>query len=245
MRTILLPFFDDQAASAALAVSWTLAERFGAHLEGVFILRPPQVFDGEGIALAGSYLTQIKEEGRRLADSAASRFEDEMRGRGIELAPLDPAARSASASWRELDGLEGQVIGEHGRLFDLVVVGRDYGQPWIDWNVVCEAALFESGRPVLVASATPPQTLGERIVVAWNGSTESARSVSFAMPLLAAAREVTVLTVEGGTVPGPAVPSSPGTWRATASRRSSAARCSPGAALARRSRTRPGNSRPI
>ncbi len=40
-------------------------------------------------------------------------------------------------------------------------------------------------------------------MVAWNGSTESARSVAFAMPFLANAREVHVLSVEGGSVSGP------------------------------------------
>jgi nucleotide-binding universal stress UspA family protein len=41
-------------------------------------------------------------------------------------------------------------------------------------------------------------------VIAWNGSTETARAVSLAMPLLLTAQKVTVLTVKGGTVPGPA-----------------------------------------
>ncbi|MDH3917601.1 MAG: universal stress protein, partial [Rhodospirillales bacterium] len=44
---------------------------------------------------------------------------------------------------------------------------------------------------------------GEVIVVAWNGSTESARAVALAMPFLAQARKVYVLAVEGGSVPGP------------------------------------------
>src|SRR5437764_1475818 len=47
------------------------------------------------------------------------------------------------------------------------------------------------------------QRLGENVVVAWNGSTEQARATAFAMPLLRSANRVTVVTVEGGTVPGP------------------------------------------
>ena len=45
--------------------------------------------------------------------------------------------------------------------------------------------------------------LGERIVISWNCSTESARTVAYAMPLLLKAREVAVLTVEGAVSPGP------------------------------------------
>jgi nucleotide-binding universal stress UspA family protein len=37
-------------------------------------------------------------------------------------------------------------------------------------------------------------------VIAWNGSTETARAIAFSMPLLMHARQVVVLTVEGGSV---------------------------------------------
>jgi nucleotide-binding universal stress UspA family protein len=66
-----------------------------------------------------------------------------------------------------------------------------------------EAALFESGGPVLIAPPTPAKELGRNVLVAWNGSTEQARANAFAMPLLRGANDVTVLTVEGGMTPGP------------------------------------------
>jgi len=108
-----------------------------------------------------------------------------------------------TAGWRETEGLEGQVVGDYGRLFDLIVIGRNFGQPWIDWSVMCEAALFETGRPVLVAAAETPSSIGERVVVAWNGSTETARCIALSMPFLERAASVLVLTVEGWQVPGP------------------------------------------
>jgi nucleotide-binding universal stress UspA family protein len=40
-------------------------------------------------------------------------------------------------------------------------------------------------------------------VVAWNGSTETARCIAFSMPFLERAESVVVLTVEGWQVPGP------------------------------------------
>ena len=48
-----------------------------------------------------------------------------------------------------------------------------------------------------------PDSLGHRIVIAWNGSTESARSVLAAMPFLSVSDEVVVVEVTGGMVPGP------------------------------------------
>jgi nucleotide-binding universal stress UspA family protein len=69
-----------------------------------------------------------------------------------------------------------------------------------------EAALFESGRPVLVVPQRVGQTLGDNIVIAWNGSTETARTVALAMPILKKAQRITVVSVDGGMVPGPSGP---------------------------------------
>jgi len=203
MKTLLLPFYDDDQAAGALDTAHVLARQNDAYVEGLFVLRPPQIFDGEGIALAGSYLSQLKEEGRRLADGAKSRFESALEAKGLTLGTMGVAGDGPSVAWRELEGLEGQVIGDHGRLFDLIIIGREFGRPWLDWQVMCEAALFESGRPLLVAPTTAPAAIGSRILIAWNRSTETARSVHFAMPFMAKARQVTVLSIEGWHVPGP------------------------------------------
>jgi nucleotide-binding universal stress UspA family protein len=56
---------------------------------------------------------------------------------------------------------------------------------------------------VLLASADAPKTIGKVVVIAWNGSTESARTIAFGMPLLLGAERVEVLSVEGHMVPGP------------------------------------------
>jgi nucleotide-binding universal stress UspA family protein len=68
---------------------------------------------------------------------------------------------------------------------------------------IFQTVLFESGRPVLIAPPTPPVSLGETIIIAWNGATETARAVAFAMPLLSQAKRVEVLEAEGYRVPGP------------------------------------------
>ena len=203
MKTILLPFYDDDAAEAALDVSRQLAGRFGSYVEGLFVMRPPQIIDGEGIVLADSYLTQLKEEGRRLGDRARARFDDCVARRGMVAGSVEDPSGGVVIGWQEMEGLEGQVIGDHGRVFDLIVIGREFGHPWVDWHVMAEAALFESGRPIILAPETPGNGLGENIVIAWNSSTETARTIAFAMPLLAGAAGVTIVGVRGWGVPGP------------------------------------------
>jgi nucleotide-binding universal stress UspA family protein len=66
-----------------------------------------------------------------------------------------------------------------------------------------EAALIESGRPLLIAPPRAPATLGNCIAIAWNGSSETARSVAFAMPLLLFAKDVPVFSIPGYDLTGP------------------------------------------
>jgi nucleotide-binding universal stress UspA family protein len=54
-----------------------------------------------------------------------------------------------------------------------------------------------------MAPPTPPKSIGERIVIAWNGSTETARTVALATPYLVLAGSVQVLSIEGAMQPGP------------------------------------------
>jgi nucleotide-binding universal stress UspA family protein len=66
-----------------------------------------------------------------------------------------------------------------------------------------EAALFESGKPVLIVPKAAPAALGRNILIAWNGSTEQAHTNAFAMPFLKRAEKVTVLASEGHIGDGP------------------------------------------
>lgn len=202
MRTILLPFYDDDVSQHAFALAAQHVRRTNGYLEGLFVLRRPQILEGDGDMLGDTHFAQLEEECRRLADRARSRFDACAADQGLAIEAVG-ASGGPAAGWREIDGTEEHVIGGHGRLFDLIVVGRQFGQPWLNWRVIAESALFDSGRPVLLTTETPTASFGENVVIAWNSSPETARTVAFAMPLLTRARTVTVLSVEGWGIPGP------------------------------------------
>jgi nucleotide-binding universal stress UspA family protein len=69
--------------------------------------------------------------------------------------------------------------------------------------VALESALFESGRPLLIVPPDPVEQIGRKIAIAWNGSTETARTVAFAQPFLQQAEEILIVSVGQGMVPGP------------------------------------------
>ncbi len=203
MKTILVPFHGSEGAQSALEMTYLAARRFGSYMEGLFVRQPPPIIAGEGITIPGEYLTQFAEEGLRIAENAHRRFREFMNEKGVPLEDVTFSTSEPSAGWREMEGLEAQIVGDYGRLFDLIVVGCASEQSSVDRNAMCEAALFESGRPVLVAPPESPSKLGETVVIGWNGCMESARTIALGMPFLVDAKKVVVVTVEGGTVPGP------------------------------------------
>jgi nucleotide-binding universal stress UspA family protein len=114
---------------------------------------------------------------------------------------LTDSREAARFRWRG-DLIQDSVLGSLARAYDLTVLNR----PGIRGGrmAALEYALFESGRPVLMAPPSPPKSFGQTVVIHWNASTEVCRAIAMAMPILCKAKRVIVLSVEGSMVPGPA-----------------------------------------
>ena len=95
-------------------------------------------------------------------------------------------------------GPENREIALRGRLFDLLVVGQPREESGGVDNAALEAALLDTGRPVLVASTKPCAIAGCNITIGWDGSREAAMSVRNALPLLSAAGHVEVVYAADG-----------------------------------------------
>jgi nucleotide-binding universal stress UspA family protein len=128
-------------------------------------------------------------------------FESFMQAHGV---PRGGDTKALSSGWLD-HALEGDhFVGSHGRVFDVIVLGKPGSDPKGPRMTTLEAGLFESGRPVLIAPPSPQPQMGTNVLIAWNCSTEQARATAFAMPILKQASRVIVLTVEGGAaVSGP------------------------------------------
>ena len=206
MKTILLPYHDEDAARGALNTAILLAKRFDSYVEGLLAFNEPRLALGAfspGMAIPPDYLTLAVEDWRRFADHARADFLKITGDSGLPFHEPETGDRGLGAGWSEAQGSEAETVGEYGRLFDLIVMGRTKASASSRWRETCEAALFETGRPLLLAPSVAPASVGKSIVIGWNGSTESARTVAMAMPLLLAADRVEVLTVEGETSFGP------------------------------------------
>jgi nucleotide-binding universal stress UspA family protein len=203
MRTMLIPFCDDDLAEAALNTALILAARNNGHIEGLHAWRTPQVIAGEGVVFPSESLSRMAEEGQQFANRARDRFNRIVKDKGVEFRDVDSGDEAITCGWREGEGIEAEIVGDYGRLFDLIVMGRSVNATTSDWKTTVEAALFESGRPVLIAGPQADADVGSKIVIGWNGATETARTIAATMPFLIQADEVCVLTIQGGTVVGP------------------------------------------
>ena len=115
---------------------------------------------------------------------------------------FDTRATGLRSEWRSADDSGPTAIGIIGRAFDLIVMPQPGPLPKMPESVF-ETALFDSGRPVLVVPTGFNGMVGKKILFAWNGSTESARAISLAMPVMSNAESIEVLSVDGAMVPGP------------------------------------------
>lgn len=195
--------FLDQSPSgwkrAAHAV--TLAQRWGAHLVGVHVacagmsLHPSTAF-----ARGHSAIKQVIMDERELEAVVEA-------GSALIASHFRALCVKANVAG-ELLVIRGGDTAEEAILCsldsDLVVVGHPepHGLPE---DMSPENILLASGVPLLIVpNAWGGETIGNRILIGWNGTRQARRAVSDAMAFLVAAEHVTVLIIDqaGHHLPG-------------------------------------------
>ncbi len=194
-RTILVPVEQPENARSAIETAFLVARRFAGHVHGLHVL--PDLEQPATHSLVATRMTgrEASSEYRRFtatAEREVKRQAGELRrlfeeaGARAGAAALDTppvASDQPSASWQEITGYEGQLVGELGRIFDLTVVARR--GPRGSSHDTVRAALFDTGRPMLLVPPEAPASVGERtVLLAWNASPQAARAVSVAVPFL-------------------------------------------------------------
>jgi nucleotide-binding universal stress UspA family protein len=174
----------DKAGTAGdYAVS--LASEFEAHLAGVaFVFDPIVPVSGMGYIPAEVIETQ-QADNEAAAKAAIERFNTATNRAGISAEPITLSASLAGA---------GDQFARMARRFDIAVVGQSEPEARATDELITEAALFESGRPVIVVPYIQKAPLKlERVMVCWDGSRNATRAIADAMPLLERAGKVEVV----------------------------------------------------
>jgi len=184
-RDILVHVKANEDWSEHIDVAMRLAKTFNARLTGLrttqsaarikqFLGTEPQtVLDAEAKEMA-------------LATETERRFQEALKASGVD------------GDWDTAEGNASEILLLAGRVRDVIVVKQT--QESVDelgWDVP-EACAVSSGTPTLVAPFEGSFPLiGERVLVAWNGSQQAAAALHGAMPLIHLAKHVTALIGRG------------------------------------------------
>jgi nucleotide-binding universal stress UspA family protein len=211
IRKLLLPLTGTAAGEAALATALIIARLWDAHILALHVRadsRDVAPLAGEG--LSGAMIEEMmsateKESGER-ARAVRALFDDFVHREALTVREPLAGMTGASISFATMTGREEDLVAQQARLADLVVVAHPEAGEDVSSSDALHAALFESGRPVVIAPQIPPPSVGRRICVAWNGTAESASAVYAALPWLQRAEAVRVLSADEYQRRGPEAP---------------------------------------
>ncbi|AMN38516.1 universal stress protein [Rhodoplanes sp. Z2-YC6860] len=90
-----------------------------------------------------------------------------------------------------------QIFAGAARHYDLSVVGQPEPENDLPESLINEAALFDSGRPVLIVPYIQKTGIKlDRVMLCWDGSRNAARAVGDAMPFLQRTGKISIVTIE-------------------------------------------------
>lgn len=184
-RDVLVHMKSYESWSQHIDVAGRVSLAFGARLNALFTLRDIATLK----LVLGSDAPAIKERQASDADAmhkAETKYREFLHRAGLQ------------GDWKTGEGAASELLTWASRFHDLIVVEQtDNVTDEIGFDVAEQCALA-SGRPTLVVPYRGQfQTVGRRVLVAWNGSREAARAVNGALPFLESAERVDLLLGRG------------------------------------------------
>jgi nucleotide-binding universal stress UspA family protein len=176
-------------ATKDFAVS--VASAFQAHLAGISFRYEPIALPvtDMGAMVPVDYIDRQRAETEQQATDAKGSFDESVRRAG-----LSSESRIIDAELALAPGIFARIT----RSFDLSIVGQAGQNERMVDQLIIEAALFDSGRPMLVVPYIQKAALAlNRVMVGWDGGRSAARAVADSLPLLAKAKNVDVVTIVG------------------------------------------------
>lgn len=185
MKSILLHVGDDPLLESRLQAALDLTRYVDGHLECMQTRRIPAFLgaDAAGFAGSASMMMQLVEDEGQHAEAERKKLTERLEKEQVYF------------SWSEGLGDPAQTLTDRSLLADCIVMSiPDSEAP--DLGRTLSAVVTRADAPVL---AMPPRQiglpLGEPILVAWKPTSEAAHALKAALPLLARASRVDVVTV--------------------------------------------------
>ncbi len=185
-KTLLVHLDDSSHCAARTEFACELARRYGAHLIGAYAvcqeLTRPIFLHSEG-----GWVGSLEARRDQNLKNAYARFHAAAGQAGL------------NAEWRVPDGAVVESTVLHARHADLLILGQYDAEETASYVAphFAEDVVMSSGRPAIVLPYVGPgRSFAQNVLIAWDGSRESARAVADAVPVIRHAKSVTVVTVE-------------------------------------------------
>jgi nucleotide-binding universal stress UspA family protein len=186
-RSIFVHADDTEPCARRMDYAARLAQRYPAELHGSYLPSPNELTAYAKAVMSQGEIdkyAQMRVEQRNAAETA---FRNAAQRAGVASVEWDvPARRPIGAA----------VL--RARHSDLAILGqppRDDSREDFA-NELANAVVMRSGRPVLFfPSVGDFSTIGERVLIAWKDSRESARAIADALPILKDAKKVIAVAV--------------------------------------------------
>lgn len=183
----LLVVLDSNSRDEFVTYAVSVARMFDAHLTATGIsldFVPPPSFVGE-------YPYQFAAAAAEETSKAVHAIYDKFHG-AADLAGI-------VTELHMIEGLPGRARQDFGRMtrtFDMIMIEQPNRDGTSGDELLVEASLFNSGRPVLIVPYIQQTEVKlSHILVAWDGGSTSARAIGDALPLLQKADKVDVVTI--------------------------------------------------
>ena len=183
-KTVMVGLALDRSNDACLRVAGDLAERFGARIIGVAAsdIRPPMYFAD------GDFAQKLLDQEAAAIERRLSELEAEFRA-AVE-------RRATALEWRSARALPVPYLLQQARAADILVIGARQ-ETLVDPSSAPDPSdlVMQAGRPLIVVPSRVEWLDLRSVLVAWKDVREARRAVFDALPILAAAKEVTIAEI--------------------------------------------------
>ncbi len=208
-KLILVPLSGTDADRTVENAAIVLSNAFGAHAIALHVQRDVRQ-DIAALASADmgmatgldSIMARMEAEATAREKVAEESWRAACTQAGIPLAEQAAGQSGATQEFASETGEESDWLAEYGRAADLILVGRVREGDMLDMELM-EAALMDTGRPVLIAAEKGTPVLDGIVAIAWKNTREAAGAVAAALPFIRRAKRVIVFTVEEQENPEP------------------------------------------
>lgn len=184
-KSILVHVDDVEASQPRLDAAIRVALRFQARLIGLYLVPAIDISSSVAALIPPDVIERRQREMAQAQRDAEQTFRKATAAAGL-----------AAVEWRAPPGSPIEAAIAHARCADLLIVGQRNPPGQLLAEELVTTVLLASGRPMLIVpyiGARP--TLGDNVLVAWDGGREASRAIADALPLLERARRVTVIAV--------------------------------------------------